>query len=210
MPATKSERARSAADPADRRPTRDRLVTATVEQFRLGGYHATGIKAILSAAEAPYGSLYHFFPGGKAELAAAAVTSSGQAYRDLVDLYFPPGADPVEATRAFFHDGGEVMAASGWIDGCPLARVALETADESEALRAVCLAAFESWLAVLEARLVAVGAAPDIARRTAINLFCLFEGAFLFTRVARSPEGFAAAGDAAAALVAAAVTPSRP
>jgi TetR/AcrR family transcriptional regulator, lmrAB and yxaGH operons repressor len=194
----------SKSDPpgdAARRPTRDRLVTAAMEQFRLGGYHGTGIKAILGAAEAPYGSLYHFFPGGKAELGSVAVATSGVAYRELVELYFPDGTDPIVATRAFFTDAAEVMATSGWLDGCPLARVALETADESEAMRAASLAAFESWLAVLERRLGELGVGVDQARATAINLFCLFEGAFLFTRVARSREAFAAAAEGAVAVV---------
>ncbi len=128
-----------------------------MEQFRLGGYHGTGIKSILTAAQAPYGSLYHFFPGGKEELATAAVETSGQAYRDLVELYFPPDDDLVGATRSFFAGAAEVLAGTDWIDGCPLARVALETAQESERLRRAALAAFESWLAVLERRMVEAG-----------------------------------------------------
>ena len=136
MPRANSDRPTAIAP----RSTRDRLITATVEQFRHGGYHGTGIKSILTAAEAPYGSLYHFFPGGKEELAAAAVEASGRAYRDLVELYFPPGADPVEATRSFFDDAAEVLASTDWTDGCPLARVALETAQDSERLRQAALA----------------------------------------------------------------------
>jgi TetR/AcrR family transcriptional regulator, lmrAB and yxaGH operons repressor len=195
-------------DPAPApRPTRDRLITATVEQFRLGGYHGTGIKAILTAAQAPYGSLYHFFPDGKEELAAEAVRTSGQAYRDLVDLYFPPGADPVEATRSFFDGAAEVLASTDWIDGCPLARVALETAQDSERLRRAALEAFESWLAVLVERLVEVGVEPGTARVLAVQLFCLIEGAFLLARVAHDREALDAAGTAAADLVAAVLLP---
>jgi len=197
-------RVKSEPAPAPR-PTRDRLITATVEQFRLGGYHGTGIKSILTAAPAPYGSLYHFFPGGKEELAAAAIHTSGQAYRDLVDLSFPPGADPVEATRSFFDGAAEVLAGTDWIDGCPLARVALETAQDSEPLRQAALEAFESWLDVLTVRLDEVGVSAESARVLAVQLFCLIEGAFLLARVARDREALSDAGDGAAELVAAAL-----
>ena len=52
--------------------TRERIVTASAELFRHRGYAGTGLKAILTASRAPYGSLYHFFPGGKEELGVAA------------------------------------------------------------------------------------------------------------------------------------------
>ena len=50
--------------------TRDRIVDASAELFRLQGYNATGVKKIVTAAQAPFGSLYHFFPGGKEQLGA--------------------------------------------------------------------------------------------------------------------------------------------
>lgn len=198
--------------PAPRRPTRDRLVTAAAEQFRHGGYHASGIKAILRAADAPYGSLYHFFPGGKEELGAAALESSGAVYRELVEAYFPEdtatAADLVETTRRFFADAAEVLASTDWIDGCPVATVAAETANHSERLRQTANAAFESWLTVLSARLEAFGISPADARAVAIQLFCLIEGAFVLARSARHPEALTVAGEAAAGIVARALKPA--
>ena len=98
-----------------------------------------------------------------------------------------------------------MLAGTDWIDGCPLARVALETAQDSDRLRRASLDAFESWLAVLVARLVELGVDAEAARALAVQLFCLIEGAFLLARVARDREAMAAAGDGAAALVAAAL-----
>ncbi len=189
------------------RPTRDRLITAAMEQFRHGGYHATGIKSVLTAAEAPYGSLYHHFPGGKAELGAVAVEASGAAYGQLIDLYFTTDVDPVDATRRFFADAAEALESMAWADGCPVATIALETASEDERLRQACLAVFESWLASLVGALMTMGVRADRARAVAIQLFCLLEGAFILARSARQPEALAAAGQAAADLVAAALSP---
>ncbi|MBA3908450.1 MAG: hypothetical protein C0524_00900 [Rhodobacter sp.] len=53
----------------DNPSTRDRLVTVAAALFRCKGYHATGLAAVLAAATDPKGSLYHYFPAGKAGLA---------------------------------------------------------------------------------------------------------------------------------------------
>ena len=73
-------------------------MTAASELFRRQGYAATGLKAILAASDAPYGSLYHFFPGGKEELGVAVLHSGGAVYRELVEAFFVPGGDVVGET----------------------------------------------------------------------------------------------------------------
>src|ERR1700704_2934259 len=62
---------------ADMSTTRDRIVDASAELFRRQGYAATGVKQIVTEAQAPFGSLYHFFPGGKQGLGAEAIRTSG-------------------------------------------------------------------------------------------------------------------------------------
>ena len=44
--------------------TKDRIVDVTAELFRQYGYTGTGLKQVVTSANAPFGSLYHFFPGG--------------------------------------------------------------------------------------------------------------------------------------------------
>jgi len=198
--------ASSAATLPDPMPTRDRLVTAASQLLARHGYPGTGVKAILAAGKAPFGSLYHHFPGGKEELGAAAIAASGEGYRSLVASYFSVGADPVDATRSFFEGAARLLEATGYEDACPLAMVALETANESEPLRAASHTAFESWLSVVHACLVAAGVDGHPARELAVELFCAVEGAFLLCRTARSTEALEVTGRAAVASVAAAVT----
>lgn len=52
--------------------TRDRLITAVSELMRVNGYSAVTVKQITTASNAPMGSLYHHFPGGKPQIAAEA------------------------------------------------------------------------------------------------------------------------------------------
>jgi TetR/AcrR family transcriptional regulator, lmrAB and yxaGH operons repressor len=189
--------------------TRDRIVTAAAEGFARRGYAGTGLKAILTASHAPFGSLYHFFPGGKEELGAAAIRTSGVTYRELVERFFPPGADVVAATAEFFVAGAEMLVATDYADACPIATITLETASESEAMRVASAEVFESWLAVLEARLVDAGIDAATARELAVELFCAVEGAFLHCRATRTIEALEVVGRASTARVAGAL-PSAP
>ena len=63
------------------------MVTSAAELFRRQGFAATGVKAILTASGAPYGSLYHFCPGVKVELGRAVIDEGVVAYGALVDVY---------------------------------------------------------------------------------------------------------------------------
>ena len=57
------------------RPDRSRaaLVDTAALLFRRQGYAATGVNQILETADVKAGSLYHHFPDGKQQLAAAVV-----------------------------------------------------------------------------------------------------------------------------------------
>jgi AcrR family transcriptional regulator len=188
--------------------TRDRILGASRELFRRQGYAATGLKAILSASGAPYGSLYHFFPGGKEELGVAALRDGGVAYRSLVETYFAPGTDVVSATRRFFEDAASVVRDHNYADACPIATVALEVANTSQPMRKAAASAFESWLEVVQTRFTEAGMASTTARAVALELFCTIEGAFLHSRTTRTTEAIEVAGHAATARVHAALAPT--
>ncbi|WP_323745845.1 TetR/AcrR family transcriptional regulator [Alloalcanivorax profundimaris] len=61
---------------------RDNLIYTAARLFRQQGYAATGINDILREAGAPKGSFYHYFPGGKEELGAAAIRHAMGLSRD--------------------------------------------------------------------------------------------------------------------------------
>ncbi|HEX6569275.1 MAG TPA: TetR/AcrR family transcriptional regulator [Acidimicrobiales bacterium] len=185
--------------------TRERIVDAASDLFRLRGYAGTGMKQVVARAEAPFGSVYHFFPGGKEQLAVEAIERAGRFYHDLVLAVFDAEPDVVAGTRAVFDGAAEVLEASGYADACPVATVALEVASTSEPLRQASDRVFESWLATLTSRLVDAGADPAAARSAAVSFVALLEGGFLLSRAARTTEAMAATRDAAVAAVEAAL-----
>ena len=181
--------------------TRTRLLEASAELFRRHGYAGTGVKAILTAADAPYGSLYHFFPGGKEELGVAALDAGGSFFRLLVESIYPEGCDVVEATRSFFEGAAAVVLMTDYADACPVATVALEVANTSEPMRAAAGHAFDSWVVAPRQRFREAGIASVRADELATELLCLVEGAFLLARTKRSTDPIAIAGRSAVAAV---------
>src|SRR3954469_19731285 len=116
-------------------PTRQRIVEAGAALLRAKGYSATGVKEIVVAAQAPFGSLYHHFPGGKEQLGEEVVRWSGREYGKLGPLVFDAAPDVVTGVRMFFAGAAETLEESGWIAACPIATVALEVANTREPRR---------------------------------------------------------------------------
>jgi AcrR family transcriptional regulator len=185
------------------RQTRQRIVEASAELLARQGYNATGIKQIVTAAQAPFGSVYHFFPGGKAELGAEAVRRSGAVYEQLIEAVFGPAPDAVTGVRLFFAGAAAHLEETDYADACPIATVALETSSVSEPMRRACAEVFESWIAAGAQRLEQTGVPPDRARELIIAMLAALEGAFVLARAARSTEPLLVAGETMAAAVAA-------
>lgn len=187
----------------ERIPTRERILYASAELFRRQGYAGTGLKEVVAAAEAPFGSLYHHFPGGKSQLAEEVLRIGGAFFLSLYERIADSAPDFASGIQAFFGGAGETLAATDYADACPIATVAGETASSNETLRVVCAEVFESWIDAATARYLQAGGRAEDARQLALSILALLEGAFLFSRTLRSLEPMAAAAEAAALLAAA-------
>ena len=185
--------------------TKDRILDASSELFRRQGLTGTGIKQILAQANAPFGSLYHHFPGGKDQLAAETIKRAGAYYGQLVTEEIAKHPDVVAGIRAAFISAGEALEETGYADACPIETVALEVASTNEPLRQATAEVFESWVAVLTAILTNGSVEPTHARALAHTIISALEGAFVLARAARRTEALDACADAMADLVEAAL-----
>jgi AcrR family transcriptional regulator len=176
--------------------TKERLVGASAELFRAQGYSGTAVKQIVEKAGAPFASLYHFFPGGKEQLGAETVRWSGAIYGRLLDVFFQ-GGDLVAETEMFFAGAAETVRASDYVEGCPIATVALEVATNNEVLRVATADVFELWISAAADRFVAGGVEPIDARPLAVSIISLLEGAFVLARAMRDESHLLAAGETA-------------
>ncbi len=181
--------------------TKDRIVQHSAELFRRQGFAGTGVKQIVAEASAPFGSLYHFFPGGKEQLGEEVIRWSGAIYGQLIDAFFVPGSDPVAATREFFAGAAETLRATDYADACPIATVALEVSSTNEPMRRACAEVFDEWIDAASARLAESGVPRGRSRALAISMLASLEGAFVLARALRSTEPVDVAGAAASAAV---------
>ena len=185
--------------------TRERIIEASSELFRRQGYAGTGIKRIADSASAQFGSVYHFFPGGKEELAEAVIRSSGAFYLRLYQSIALASPDVITGIENFFVGAAETLRATDYADACPIAMVALEVASTNDQLRQATADVFESWLVGISAGFTAAGIPADRARELAIEAVCAIEGAFILSRATRSTVPVEVAGRAAVASIRAAL-----
>lgn len=185
--------------------TKERILDVSTELFRRQGLNGTGIKQILTAAGAPFGSLYHHFPGGKDQLAAETIARAGEHYGALVATEVLAQPDLVAGIREAFHGAGRTLVETDWADACPIETIALEVASTNDVLRRATADVFTSWFEALGALLVAGGVAEDEAPALARTIIATLEGAFVLDRATRTTEALDAAAGHMAALVAAAL-----
>lgn len=165
---------------------REAILSAAVRLFRQQGYARTGLAEILAASGAPKGSLYHYFPGGKAEIGESAVERAGQTVAATLSGLAGESADAGALVARYMELLGGWLEQSGFRDGSPLTTTILETVPEHEAIRSAALAAFDSWSAIIEAAAVEQGIAAARARELAGVAIMLIEGALIQCRVHRS------------------------
>jgi TetR/AcrR family transcriptional repressor of lmrAB and yxaGH operons len=184
------------------RPDRSRaaLVDTAAILFRRQGYAATGVNQILEQADVKAGSLYHHFPRGKQQLAAAVVDGVGtgieQRLRELLD-----SGRPVPNIV----DGWIDLMASGLStdkrDGCPIEPIATESVNASAEVREASARAFGGWCLALADRLRTDGWTAQEAEQTALAVIALIEGALILSRIAGEADALHAAKAAARTLL---------
>jgi AcrR family transcriptional regulator len=174
--------------------TKQRLIEATAERFRLQGYNATGVKQVVADAGAQLASLYHFFPGGKEALGAEVIRHAGALYGLLWLEVVRPEKSIATGVRKFFDGAAAHLVETDYADACPIATVALEVSSISEPMREACNDVFELWLQGATEDFVAAGVPKKRARELAITFVTLLEGAFLLSRAAKSTEAMTVTG----------------
>jgi TetR/AcrR family transcriptional repressor of lmrAB and yxaGH operons len=168
--------------------TRDRLVAAMRDALQRRGLHGVGLSEILGLADAPKGVLYHHFPGGKTELAAAAIDATAQSIATALDTALARHTDPVDALGAWIDAAARGLAASDYERGCPLATVALECGADDALLQRALAEAFGVMRERIALALIRAGTSADRAAGLAALLVAAYEGGLLQARVARSAE----------------------
>ena len=183
--------------------TDQRIVRAMAELLRVQGFAATGLQQLARAAQAPTGSIYHHFRGGKREVAAAALRQAGAAYIQLLPMLLDQHADLPTAIDAAFAAAADDIANTGWANMCPVGTVAGEIADTEPELRRVAAEVIASWVDEGSRYLADRGLSQTDAHTAMHALLAALEGGFLLARAQHTVEPLLAAGRAVSAYIAA-------
>jgi TetR/AcrR family transcriptional regulator, lmrAB and yxaGH operons repressor len=184
------------------RPDRSRaaLVESAALLFRRQGYAATGVNQILESADVKAGSLYHHFPDGKAQLAAAVVDGVGGDVTRLLRTFLASDAAPEDIVRRWIDLLADGLKGDQR-DGCPIEPIATESVHASPVVRAASARAFEGWVTAVAERLTADGWSAESAVPTAQSVIALIEGSLLLSRIAGDRAALDAAKGAARTLL---------
>jgi AcrR family transcriptional regulator len=165
--------------------TRERIVTAAADLFRVRGYHGTGMKEVAARSQAQLGSIYHFFPDGKRGVGAAAIVEAGAGFQALVTSVLDGAPDIVQGVSDAFEGAALVLELSDFADACPIATVALEVASTDEVLGIATATVFESWHGAAVERFIVAGVPGVVAHELATLFVAALEGGFLLSRAAK-------------------------
>ena len=168
--------------------TRQKILEVTGELFARQGYAGTGMNQIVAEGGAALGSIYHFFPGGKAQLCAESIRRSGELYLTLIDDIIGGAENIDEGVRDFFLGAGEHLVRTNYADACPIATIALEVASTDEELRQATAEAFGSWVSAAARHLQRGGVPAAEAAQLATFALAALEGAFILCRASQSTE----------------------
>ena len=141
---------------------------------------------VLQASGAPRGSLYHHFPGGKAELVLAAMDAAGRRAEALLGPMRGQPAD--KAAEAFIALWRAVLTRSGFEAGCAV--LAVTVTSDSPELRDHAGRIFRTWRALLASILNEGGVPPERADGLAATLIAACEGAVALSRAEGSLAPF--------------------
>jgi TetR/AcrR family transcriptional regulator, lmrAB and yxaGH operons repressor len=180
---------------------RQGIVDTSVRLFRRNGYSATGLTDIVDESGAPKGSLYHYFPAGKASIAEAAVDEAARRVADTMKKLSAECASTSALLRAHAKLLAGWMRQSGFRDGCPVTTVLLELAPEERSVTEAGRKAFALRNEILREKLIGDGFTRLRAERLAILCTSALQGALIQARVERTGAPILAAADELAELL---------
>lgn len=190
-----AEKSSPVTDRRRRGSTREKMVRTAAVLLREHGVAGTTIDRVLAVSGAPRGSVYHHFPGGRAQLLSEAVEFATDS---IIELAGAAGeGDPAVALDAFVALWREQLVASDYRAGCPVLAVVVDSDPALPELTEQAGEAFGRWQSVLARMLGERGMTATSADRLALQSLCILEGA---VAVSRARRGISPLDEAAQAI----------
>ncbi|MCO5967815.1 TetR/AcrR family transcriptional regulator [Actinoallomurus soli] len=185
--------------------TRSRIIDAAAALIYERGLASVGINDVREATSTSHGQVFHYFPGGRAEILRAVVERQA---RQALDDQRPEldALDSRESWQAWRSRLLAVHSARGAAGGCPLGSLAAQMAESDPEAARLIDAGFDVWAAHFERGLEAMRANGDLEPATDVPalaraILALVQGGFVLMQASRSIERLSQALDAVLLLV---------
>lgn len=175
---------------------KEQIVSTAARLFFSQGYHATGLNQIIKESSTPKGSLYHYFPHGKEELAHECIQKANEHIMQKFEDTFAAHETTGDAIQRFIHDMADETEAAGFTGFLPFSFwAAVETSCISHQLRVACQGVFANWQNIITKHLMMEGVVEEKARETGLLVISLMEGALIISLTNQDKQPLLTAAD---------------
>ena len=157
---------------------REDVIPMLAEVFRTYGFEGASLARISEGTKLGKGSIYHFFPGGKDEMAEVVLAQVDEWFQRNVFESLNERADPAEGIAAMFDDVGRYFMSGRRV--CLVGVFALGNERDRFATRVRDY--FSAWIDALSAALVRAGRKPKEAKALAEEVVGGIQGALVLSR----------------------------
>jgi len=163
---------------------RDRMIQSAVLLVGEQGGEGTSFSQVLAHSGAPRGSIYHHFPGGKAQLIEEATRAGGDFISATLSAMVER-ADPAAAVEAVVDFWRAFLRGTDFAAGCPVVAATVE-GYRTPAARDAAEQVFARWVGLQTEILQRAGVSDGRARSLATLFVAAIEGAVILSRAQRS------------------------
>lgn len=168
--------------------TRNKMIETTARLVQAKGYHGTSLNDILRESDAPRGSLYFHFPGGKKTLVLEAMRAGIEELSETVKSSMESSENPAEGVMSNYQVLAQAMKESNFRLGCPVSSVVLDLPEIGSELAETCREAYNKWNEIYFDAFVDAGIESGRAMRLAKAVQAASEGAILMARSEQSTQ----------------------
>lgn len=178
--------------------SKERIIHAAIQLLWEQSYLGTSVDELCVFAEVRKGSFYHFFPS-KIDLALTAIdTSWAQTKLHVFIPIFSTKKDGMDQLQDLINKVDEVQSsilkANGAYLGCPFGNLGQEMATKDDRIRKKIQKVFEGHCEFIVSALDKAQKSGTLPvgnnGQKATNIFALFEGALLLSKVSGDPRPF--------------------
>jgi AcrR family transcriptional regulator len=158
--------------------SRDKAIAQLLKVFRQYGYEGATLTRLSEATGLGKASLYHYFPKGKEEMAAAVLNHTNDWLAKNIISPLQGSGEPTDRIRAMSKNVDEFYNRGQ--QGCLLA--ALSLGESKDLFHTQIQNALNVWINTLAQVLIDAGLVPELARYKAEDAILQIQGALVLAR----------------------------